>query len=373
MKNLAIHTLAITLFALTAAASSETICRHEHCYSKEFEPTDEFKEILEGQEVPSGLHYRINLETGRREAKKVDPSDSTSYDTVQVEAGHKEDINYRGGDIVVVPDEPVVPPPPSLKPNHHLTPDVWFDFKTSLSKIHESTNVTNALNSLEEASHEVEFGLKIINTKTLERLLFFITDKSQDHQVRALSAIIIGNSLQNNPHACATAGEITKSDGTKLNLLATLLNVMSSDETSTKLKGNVMYAVARAVRVPGGQRYIVTQNGLEILRNIYKKHSDPKLRRKVAAFVKDEFLDQDMIDDRLREEASLESAFKINRHLGLDEVAQTNLKAEMAQWCTEFKSHLEQVKHDEDMKKEMEKTINMIQSRYPGICAWSTV
>ena len=39
-----------------------------------FEATSEFQEIQEGQQVPAGLHYRINLETGKKEAKLIDPN-----------------------------------------------------------------------------------------------------------------------------------------------------------------------------------------------------------------------------------------------------------------------------------------------------------
>ena len=37
-----------------------------------FVATDEWQEIHEGQKVPSGLHYRMNLETGKKEAKLME-------------------------------------------------------------------------------------------------------------------------------------------------------------------------------------------------------------------------------------------------------------------------------------------------------------
>ncbi|DBA02354.1 TPA: hypothetical protein N0F65_007173 [Lagenidium giganteum] len=40
----------------------------------EFEPTDEWQELLPGQGVPPGLHVRLNLATGKREAKLLDDS-----------------------------------------------------------------------------------------------------------------------------------------------------------------------------------------------------------------------------------------------------------------------------------------------------------
>ena len=37
-----------------------------------FVATKEWQEIKEGQKVPSGLHYRMNLETGKKEAKLME-------------------------------------------------------------------------------------------------------------------------------------------------------------------------------------------------------------------------------------------------------------------------------------------------------------
>ena len=34
-----------------------------------FVPTDEWQEIINGQAIPAGLHVRVNLETGKKEAK----------------------------------------------------------------------------------------------------------------------------------------------------------------------------------------------------------------------------------------------------------------------------------------------------------------
>ena len=34
-----------------------------------FVPTDEWQEIINGQAIPAGLHVRINMETGKKEAR----------------------------------------------------------------------------------------------------------------------------------------------------------------------------------------------------------------------------------------------------------------------------------------------------------------
>ena len=40
-----------------------------NCELEDFVATNEWQEIKEGQKVPAGLHYRMNLETGKKEAK----------------------------------------------------------------------------------------------------------------------------------------------------------------------------------------------------------------------------------------------------------------------------------------------------------------
>ena len=46
-----------------------------------FVATNEWQEIKEGQSVPAGLHYRMNLETGKKEAKLIDPEETDSQET----------------------------------------------------------------------------------------------------------------------------------------------------------------------------------------------------------------------------------------------------------------------------------------------------
>ena len=65
----------VLLFALLLAFVS--------CHET-FVATNEWQEIKEGQKVPAGLHYRLNFETGKKEAKLLDPTDSDSDEPNQV-------------------------------------------------------------------------------------------------------------------------------------------------------------------------------------------------------------------------------------------------------------------------------------------------
>lgn len=44
---------------------------------EEFVATNEWKPIKEGQAIPKGLHVRLNLETGQKEAKLMDNDENT--------------------------------------------------------------------------------------------------------------------------------------------------------------------------------------------------------------------------------------------------------------------------------------------------------
>ena len=43
-----------------------------------FEPTEEWQEIKPGQSIPPGLHVRVDLQTGLKEAKLMDSEESDS-------------------------------------------------------------------------------------------------------------------------------------------------------------------------------------------------------------------------------------------------------------------------------------------------------
>src|SRR4051812_48353299 len=70
--------LAVIIVAAHASSSEEEICRDGRCYPRAFAPTTDFTEVLEGQEIPPGLHVRMDFNTGKKEAKLFDSSDSIS-------------------------------------------------------------------------------------------------------------------------------------------------------------------------------------------------------------------------------------------------------------------------------------------------------
>ncbi len=66
-----------------------------------FVPTDDWQEVRPGQVVPAGLHVRINLQTGKKEAKKLSPEEQVGVKPGNVsgtkEEEQKQSIGERGG------------------------------------------------------------------------------------------------------------------------------------------------------------------------------------------------------------------------------------------------------------------------------------
>ena len=51
------------------------------CDASDFVATNEWQDIEEGQKVPAGLHYRMNLATGKKEAKLLVEENDAESDT----------------------------------------------------------------------------------------------------------------------------------------------------------------------------------------------------------------------------------------------------------------------------------------------------
>ena len=72
MKRVTLALIFVTILASNCESSSDFIA------------TKEWQEIAEGQRVPAGLHYRINFETGKKEAKILEEDNESDENKVKV-------------------------------------------------------------------------------------------------------------------------------------------------------------------------------------------------------------------------------------------------------------------------------------------------
>ncbi|KAM0287800.1 hypothetical protein ACHAQH_000332 [Verticillium albo-atrum] len=198
-------------------AEGELICHTDNpaeCYPKIFQATDEFQIIRDDQDIPNGLHIRMDMTTGRKEAKiNVPDEENPALEGLPVDSSM----------IVVEPEEEEAPPIPfaapiyqafgQVKPPKEESPQ----FYTHLDFIKKGPGGADlpfdeALEFLEEISHDMYYGDKIAeNPETVQALLCLMVSPSQSTTEDATprdqrAATIIAAALQNNPDATELVG-----------------------------------------------------------------------------------------------------------------------------------------------------------------------
>ncbi|KFH63448.1 hypothetical protein MVEG_10857 [Podila verticillata NRRL 6337] len=325
-------TLVIGLCAALALAKaanvddrSPVICNKGYCYPRVFRPTYEFQEVLEGQEIPGGLHVQMDFETHRKYAKLMDP-----------EEAQQENVNSV---LVVDTETPGVfqhevnsnsnsnmPPPIDLHtsdqdraaqvessrlnlqtafdsipelgnieqdaeevPPKNITP---YDFPPSNNRQYfneqleivrssnDNDNVLEALEALADIASDMEFGLLLAEKdglRVLEKRLHCSDEAScqSGRLVRAKAAVVISTSLQNYNAA--------QEQAYKSNLHKVLLARLES-EKDERVIVRLMSAYTNLVR--GGNGKIRDQD-VAPLAKIFSQHSNSNIRQRFVFLVSD--------------------------------------------------------------------------------------
>jgi nucleotide exchange factor SIL1 len=133
----------------------ELICHSDNpaeCYPKVFYATNEFQVLRDDQHLPSGLHVRMNLETGKKEAKINVPGERDSEleglpvdsSVVVVDSGEAQQVH-------IPPNAPKYDAAGKIKTPH----DESLVFYKSLSILKKGLDIDGALEILEDISHDV--------------------------------------------------------------------------------------------------------------------------------------------------------------------------------------------------------------------------
>ncbi|KAL0474884.1 hypothetical protein QR685DRAFT_511110 [Neurospora intermedia] len=226
------------------------------CYPKIFQPTHEFQIVHPDQDLPTGLHVRLNIYTGQKEAKinvpdeAVDPSleglpvDNSIVIVDPEDSSGSEKQQSRGQPLKPPKNAPAYDPHGKIKEPSQETAEAQDEssaFYKSLAILKKGLDIDQALDMLEEISHDIYYGLKIAEDYDTVRKLFCLanspsiisssssspssssssgsTSSSSPETTEAggpsekdltrsrLAASIISSTVQNNPKALA---EITK-------------------------------------------------------------------------------------------------------------------------------------------------------------------
>lgn len=315
------------------SAETELICSttdSTDCYPRLFQPTEEFQIIKEGQDIPPGLHVRMNIYSGEREARLNVPMEGEEavestekipqeQAVVIVEQPEEElSVEERTAMRDRVPDEP-----PAYDPAGKVVPPPSNDggeigtFQKAMIVVGvEGRSFDSSLDDLNELSHDIYYGVEIAkNGPVLEKLVCltlgqgsekFPADKEKrDHR----AASILASAIQNNPKALA---EVSKFSGLvmyptcgaelmeaktrgKGNFVSVLRSRLGREKEPQTLKTKIT-TISGLLKEPLIRKSFLENGGMELLLAIWLKKGEQwdVVRRKVAQTVMDNFLDESM-------------------------------------------------------------------------------
>ncbi|KAK4153945.1 hypothetical protein C8A00DRAFT_14888 [Chaetomidium leptoderma] len=197
------------------SAEVELICHTDNpaeCYPKLFQATDEFQVVHPDQDLPIGLHVRLDVTTGRKEAKinvpdEIDPAlAGLPVDSSVVVVERDQEAEPDQDQIKLPPNAPAYDSAGQIKPKPANSGEASAFYK-SLTILKKGLDVDGALEMLEDISHDIYYGLKIAEDYETVHELFCISTAAADEATtltRArLAALTLASTVQNNPKALA--------------------------------------------------------------------------------------------------------------------------------------------------------------------------
>lgn len=300
------------------------------CYPKLFQATTDFQEIHVDQDLPPGLHIRLDVNTGRREAKLNDPNEQNSaLEGLPMDSSMVIVEQEEGSDDTWFPSEPQIPKgAPQYEPVGKVkTPQqesqAFHDSLTVLKTLAlDNRPINAALEILGDISHDIYYGLKVAeDANAIKELLCMMSSQelfSEDANDKVVeqagqAALIVGAALQNNQKALeevekywedisqtTCAGSDRKLGSAVFNMLVPDVNTgeysIGSEAnrlTLTKAKAGALRGLIKSPKIRddflanGGMAQI-----LQVLENGRREVSPAQ--QKLANLVLDNFLDESM-------------------------------------------------------------------------------
>lgn len=371
---LGITLLIVSIYALTIPHSAKSLICSESdpkdCYPRLFEPSTEWKIIREGQEVPPGLDFKIDIESGVKEAKLLDntPPYKAASDSVAIKqeiekADSKQIISYNSEEVEEDSDIR------ALKMAVQGA-ETQIDVKDALEYIsNDQTDekvLLSSLDSLTEHSHNLKDGVLISEPEYFNKLVKIATDESKHtNNVKEMSLRVIAQALRHNPKALANVDTAfvlpkflaaLKTEGNSV-LQKRILGVISSivqDEqnvlTFKQLDGSDVILESFS-KFQGDSKI----RGLEILDDVNKfglnKRSEDTESSKVFETIQKSLANKEVEDDHTLEQLFDRAvAYKTeNKQLKTD--------PKFLEWLSEETEHRKLAKRDQDSDDELHKKL----------------
>lgn len=255
MKLLSLLTITLTwlifsIEALIIDSENQVICSSENpidCYPKVFVPTTEWQVIREGQDIPGGLHVRLNIDTLQREAKLMDPNEEKQEQSnsglvispEQENIDNQKEIDAKAQQEIKSKIQEFKTKRGNSNPKHSEAE--INDFGSSVEEVQlfngdksSVSRLSQALETLIDLTHDIEFGVKLTADKSIVENLMELIDKVDEDTDEKIYRIL-GSTLRNNPEAVDNFLKLQSND-----VLDNMVEQLESGITSDTIKKRIL-------------------------------------------------------------------------------------------------------------------------------------
>ncbi|KAI4462004.1 protein folding regulator [Holotrichia oblita] len=269
-----------------------------------FVPTDEWKPVKKGQKVPEGLHIRINLETGEREAKLIKKSKETDKNALSLTSSTE---NENGED--VIDDKLKISLSElkqSLKNIKNEAKDNNIKNKFRSRKEIDEEEILTILEDLEYLVHQYDNANEFISLNGLNEVVYKNLNSSNT-EIKRESLKLLGASIQNNAMV-----KIHALDSGSIDILLRMI-VLENDPS---VKYRALFALGGLLRsFPFAQLKFIENAGLSVFFKLFDLEN-LKIQLKTLTIIND--LLQEEIDaehDDNKEKANQYKNVNFREHL----------------------------------------------------------
>ena len=394
-----------SLFTVTALnpspkADSDLICHTNHaaeCYPRTFQPTTSFQIVHDDQNLPPGLHIRMNLDSGVKEAKLNEPDDE--------HVGH-------AADLVVIDDLPnTIHEPQDQRTQQHAHPPRLPHLESSEGSLFESgvstlksSSLSDAetlipvLSDLQDLAHSSHWGVTLTRDSTVCHLLFQLLSPSISTsalELRSAATLLLGTAIHNNPPALTAALTHFYNDEWPNGPLEAVILALAHEQLPNVLT-RMVFLLSGLCRDEAQMRKFLDGGGLDLLAKLFDAENAgaderDRLRGKIANFIFDNFLQLDAtanletlnqemnkganaqeIQSQLDKEdpwVSLEAENEKPAHDAELKIKWAELKQDLKRWCHMFERSLMKIenKTKPDMKPATANAFENIDSAYVAL------
>ena len=293
------------------SASADLICHTNYaadCYPSTFQPTTSFQEIHDDQDVPTGLHIRINLETGKKEAKINDDLNADTDQTLDIALVEtpEDDIDtdrflsaFQSQVVLQQTIDHGTIRPPTSSDGEEESFTIGRDILKKTSDKPNPDVLLPALDILEDLSHDIYWGLTLVkDTGAVHKLIRLLSLEGSDYRIKVSAALVFGTAIQNNPAALTTALSHCYNDELPTGPMEAVIMALLHEQMP-QLLTRFMYLLSALSQDQAQLLKFIKADGMNILLNLFDGKNagldeKDRMRLKIANFILDYFLQPEM-------------------------------------------------------------------------------